>query len=146
MPEMSPRRKMLVSRDLRRHSTYTEDLAWSFLRDRRFLDLKFRRQYGVAGFVVDFYCPELRLAIEVDGSSHDGRENYDVWRQQLIQEEDISFIRVTTEELISDPACLLERIREVATARISRSARAQEPHPRPLSNDVGEGRLPVGTV
>ena len=69
-----------------------------------------------------------------------------MWRQQLIQEEDVSFIRVTTEDLIADPACLLERIREVATVRISRSANAQEPHPRPLSNSIGEGSLPVGTV
>lgn len=130
MPNMTPRRKMLVSRDLRRRSTYTEKLAWNLLRNRRHLNLKFRRQYGVAGFVVDFYCPELNLAIEVDGSAHFGREGYDVWRQQLIEKESITFIRVTTEALESAPEQLLERIREVAEVRKRKSL---TPNPSPAS-------------
>lgn len=111
MPDMTPRRKMLLSRDLRRRSTYTEKLAWNLLRDRRCFNLKFRRQYGVAGFIVDFYCPDLKLAIEIDGSSHIGREGYDEWRQQLIEQESISFIRITNEVLESNPEVLVDRIR-----------------------------------
>lgn len=116
MPDMTPRRKMLLSRELRRRSTYTEQIAWNLLRDRRCFNLKFRRQYGVAGFIVDFYCPELRLAIEIDGSSHVGREGYDAWRQRVIEEKSISFIRVTNEVLESNPEILFDRIRDFMEA------------------------------
>ena len=64
-----PRRD--VPRHLRRKQTAAERIAWSLLRRRRMLGLKFRRQHPVAGFVLDFYCAELRLAIELDGCVHD---------------------------------------------------------------------------
>ncbi len=151
MPDMAPRRKMLVSRALRRRSTYTESLAWNLLRNRRFLGLKFRRQYGIAGFVVDFYCPDLKLAIEIDGASHDGREGYDVWRQLLIEDEFISFVRVTMDELVSNPGALLERIHEVAKLRQRKSltlrqAQRGAPNPSPRRTGAERGASPVDTI
>jgi very-short-patch-repair endonuclease len=109
------------------------------LRNRRFLDLKFRRQYGVAGFVVDFYCPDLKLAVEIDGSSHDGRESYDAWRQRLIEEESISFVRITTDELVVNPDVLLERIREVrrCASRVPRERKSLTPNPSPTMLERG---------
>jgi len=56
------------SREMRRASTDAERLLWGILRNRRFLGLKFRRQHEIEErFIVDFYCPELHLAIELDG-------------------------------------------------------------------------------
>jgi len=56
-------------RELRRQETEAEKLAWHLLRDRR-TGLKFRRQFPIGNYVVDFYCFELRLAVELDGSAH----------------------------------------------------------------------------
>ena len=55
---------------LRRETPSAEEILWSKLRRRQMLGYKFRRQYSVENFVVDFYCPRARLAIEIDGDSH----------------------------------------------------------------------------
>ena len=55
------------ARALRREATDAERLLWSLLRDRQFLGLKFRRQHPLGGYIVDFYCHEARLGIELDG-------------------------------------------------------------------------------
>jgi len=60
-----------LARRLRREATEAETRAWEALRDRRCLGLKFRRQQVVRGYIVDFYCAEHRLAIEIDGPIHD---------------------------------------------------------------------------
>lgn len=65
------RSKRDLARRLRRRATEAEIRAWEVLRDRRSLGLKFRRQQVIRGYIVDFYCAELRLAIEIDGSVHD---------------------------------------------------------------------------
>jgi very-short-patch-repair endonuclease len=56
-------------RELRHQQTEAEKAAWHLLRDRR-VGLKFRRQYPIENYVVDFYCSELRLAVELDGGVH----------------------------------------------------------------------------
>lgn len=59
-----------LSRDLRKRLTPAEKILWRLLRDRRLKDLKFRRQFPIGPFVVDFCCYELRLVIELDGEIH----------------------------------------------------------------------------
>jgi very-short-patch-repair endonuclease len=61
---------------LRKNMTNAEALVWSKIRDKQIEGSKFRRQYSVGQFVIDFYCTELKLAIEIDGDSHfqDGAE------------------------------------------------------------------------
>lgn len=65
------------SRQLRKQSTFPERLLWGRLRDRRLAGLKFRRQNPVGEFIVDFYCEEHHLAIELDGNSHNGHADCD---------------------------------------------------------------------
>ena len=55
---------------LRQNSTYTEKIVWMNLRNRRMLGYKFKRQYSADKYIIDFYCPELKFAIEVDGISY----------------------------------------------------------------------------
>jgi len=62
--------KKQFARQLRQDQTSAEEKVWELLRDKRLLGLKFRRQHVIEGFVVDFYCHEHRLAIEVDGGIH----------------------------------------------------------------------------
>jgi very-short-patch-repair endonuclease len=59
-----------LRRELRRHQTPAETRLWSRLRGRRFYDLKFVRQYSVGNYIIDFYCHEARLGIELDGGRH----------------------------------------------------------------------------
>ncbi|MBP7736586.1 MAG: endonuclease domain-containing protein [Spirochaetes bacterium] len=103
-------KKKLFSRELRKESTLHEIKVWEKLRDRRFLNLKFRRQHVIEGFVVDFYCHQLRLAIEIDGGIHERQQDYDDLRQHLIECEGIRFIRVTNEEVIADMDKLFKKI------------------------------------
>ncbi len=64
-----------LSRKLRQNQTEAELKFWLAVRDRRFLGLKFRRQYQVEGFIVDFACLEKRLIVELDGGQHNDSEN-----------------------------------------------------------------------
>ncbi|MDX1582216.1 MAG: endonuclease domain-containing protein, partial [Thermoanaerobaculia bacterium] len=57
-------------RQLRAGQTEAERLVWNMLRDRRLGGLKFRRQHRIGEYILDFYCPRLRLAIELDGENH----------------------------------------------------------------------------
>ena len=66
-----PSPKLLrVARTLRKHDTWAEQLLWRWLRDRRFSQFKFRRQHPYGPYVLDFFCLEARLNIELDGGQH----------------------------------------------------------------------------
>jgi len=79
----------------------TEVILWSKLQRRQITGMKFRRQYSVGAFVVDFYCPELKLAIEVDGDSHfqPGAEERDAERANFIKQYGIKFFRFTNSDV-----------------------------------------------
>jgi very-short-patch-repair endonuclease len=98
---------------LRTHSTESEILIWLGLKGRQCEGLKFRRQHGIRQYVADFYCPELRLVIEIDGSSHDSPEaqEYDKRRQQAIESHHIVVLRCRDEAVRGDPNRVLEDIR-----------------------------------
>ncbi|MFH1089252.1 MAG: endonuclease domain-containing protein [Candidatus Uhrbacteria bacterium] len=82
-------------RELRRRSTVAEDRLWEFLKNRKLAGQKFRRQFAIGNFYVDFYCPKFRLIIEVDGSIHDVPENkiYDRERQKSLESLGLVFLR-----------------------------------------------------
>jgi very-short-patch-repair endonuclease len=99
-------------RRLRRDSTYAEKALWNGLRGRRLMGLRFCRQYSVRYFVLDFYCPELQLAIEVDGASHDTplQQSCDASRQAQIEELGITFLRFSDAEVLHASEGTLEKI------------------------------------
>ena len=86
-----------IRRQLRNSMTEEEVILWSRLKNRQVCGCKFRRQYGVGPFVVDFYCPEKKLAIEVDGGGHfeDEAIIQDRKRQAYIEKYGIRFLRIT---------------------------------------------------
>ena len=92
-------------RKLRQNQTNAEELVWRYLRNQQMLGYKFKRQYSVDHFVLDFYCPELKLAIEVDGESHNNLEQqeYDIQRQKYLESFNIKFVRIKDEELLGNP-------------------------------------------
>lgn len=105
--------KKQFARQLRQDQTSAEEKVWALLRGRQLFGLKFRRQHVVEGFVADFYCPEHKLAIEIDGGIHNKRKDYDHLRQQEIEAKFNTVIRVKNEDIVDNCAVLIKRIKEV---------------------------------
>lgn len=99
---------------LRKQQTFTEKILWIHLRKRQALGYKFRGQYSVDHFVIDFYCPELKLAVELDGDVHDipEQKDYDKARQKYLEAFGIKFIRIKNEEFLGNPNKAFNRIEE----------------------------------
>ena len=99
-------------RKLRQDIVKAEKIIWDKIRNRQIEDCKFRRQYSVDKFVIDFYSPILKLAIEIDGESHfkDGMAEYDRERQNYIESLGIRFIRFTNNDVYENLDGVLESI------------------------------------
>jgi very-short-patch-repair endonuclease len=93
--------KFALARQLRRADTPTERYAWSLLRKRGVLGLKFRRQHVLHGFIVDFYCVAERLVLELEGNVHDGgdRQAYDDARAELLAAAGYRVVRVQNRDV-----------------------------------------------
>jgi very-short-patch-repair endonuclease len=91
-------------RQLRANMTYCEKIVWLHLKKRQ-LGYRFLRQYSVDHFVIDFYCPELKLAVELDGNVHEipEQKEYDEARQKYLEKFGIQFIRIKNEEYLGNP-------------------------------------------
>ena len=102
------------SQQLKAHSTFPEQLLWSVLRGKQLDGLKFRRQHPMEPYIVDFYCASARLAIELDGKSHDGRERHDQHRTQCIEDQCVRVLRVTNDDVLTNLDGVLELIARAA--------------------------------
>ena len=98
------------ARVLRRKVTPAEKILWHALRGRRFGGLKFRRQHPVGVYVLDFFCLELKLALEIDGEWHLGKEKHDERRQKTIEAQAITIIRFWNTEVYDELEAVLESI------------------------------------
>ena len=99
-------------RFLRSHLPKAEAVLWMHLSRHQMLGYKFRRQYSVDQYIIDFYCPELKLAIEVDGESHFTRaaREYDRQRQDHIEAFGIRFLRITNIDILENIGGVLDEI------------------------------------
>ena len=112
-------------RQLRRDRTDAESLLWSLLRNRRFMGCKFRRQHPVKPYVVDFYCHEARLAIELDGGQHnepDARAREEQ-RTTFLEARGIRVLRFWNNEVFNDLDGVLQAIYDALTHAPSPSGR-----------------------
>jgi len=98
--------------NLRRDMPRAEVILWSRLKNKQVNGFKFRRQYSVGPYIVDFYCPELRLAIEVDGDSHfqKGAYEYDGQREKYIKQFNVRFLRFTNLEVYNNLNDVLDAV------------------------------------
>ena len=87
------------ARELRNNSTKTEILLWTFLKGKQLRGFDFHRQKPIDEFIVDFFCPELMLAIEIDGVSHIGNEEYDKERQSKLEKLGVKFLRFKDDDV-----------------------------------------------
>ncbi len=82
-----------LAKELRKKMTLSEVLLWNELKQRQMLSYDFDRQRPIGNFIVDFYCKELSLAIEIDGKSHIYRYDYDDERQKTLEKSGVRFLR-----------------------------------------------------
>jgi very-short-patch-repair endonuclease len=118
-----------LARKLRRKQTKSEVIFWDLVRNRKFLGLKFFRQFVFEigedrlnrHFIADFYCPELKLIIEIDGAIHDQQKEYDAYRTEALNFLEVNVIRFKNELINSNPEKALDSIKEfIPLSRIER--------------------------
>ena len=98
------------ARRLRREATFPERLLWSHLRAGRLAGVKFRRQHPLGPYVLDFYCAQAALAVEIDGHSHGDRADYDRRRTIYLQDRGVHVMRYTNDQVLQDVEAVAEDI------------------------------------
>jgi very-short-patch-repair endonuclease len=97
---------------LRKQSTLAEILLWNELKGKKLLGCDFHRQKPIGNYIVDFFCPGLKLAIEIDGASHLGRTQEDMKRQKELESLSIRFLRFQDIEVKQDLGAVIATIRD----------------------------------
>ena len=98
------------AKTMRHNSTDAEHLMWQLLRAKRFMNLKFRRQHVIKPYIVDFYCHEIGLVIELDGSQHgmDDAIEYDAERTNFLEALGLTVVRYWNDDVLSRTEVVLE--------------------------------------
>ncbi|MBZ0132646.1 MAG: endonuclease domain-containing protein [Rhodocyclaceae bacterium] len=122
-----------AARTLRRNQSEAERKLWHHLRDRRLDGWKFRRQHPVGPYVLDLYCTDANLVIEIDGGQHDDDEHrqHDEKRTAYLVSQGLKVMRFWNNEVMENTLGVLETIRE---------ALGPSPQPSPRTRGEGEGR------
>jgi len=97
---------------LRKNQTEVERLLWQKLRNKQVNGLRFLRQYSIGFYIIDFYCPKYKLAVELDGGQHaeNNRLVYDEKRTRYLQQKDVKVIRIWNNEAITNVNGVLQKI------------------------------------
>ena len=98
------------AKTMRHNSTDAEHLMWQLLRAKRFMNLKFRRQHVIKPYIVDFYCHEIGLVIELDGSQHgtDDAIEYDAERTKFLEVLGLKVVRYWNHDVLGRTDVVLE--------------------------------------
>ena len=127
MPEGQVREKTMIKiktrlseenlkniRNLRKNSTPQEIILWSRLKNKNFKNLKFRRQYNIGKYIVDFVCLERKLIIELDGWQHkeENQERYDQKRTEYLERQGFKVIRFWNNEINNNLTGIFLKIEE----------------------------------
>ncbi len=106
----SPHYIIELAQEMRRNLTRCEALLWNELKEKKLQNCKFRRQHPVYRYILDFYCHEKKLAIEIDGEIHQNRSNQDEFRDKYLESVGIKTLRITNEEILQDMDKVLTKI------------------------------------
>lgn len=87
------------AKELRKNSTLSEVLLWNKLKNRQFHGIKFIRQKPILDYIVDFYSPDLKPVIEIDGISHADKEEYDEEREKRLKELGLTVVRFSDKQV-----------------------------------------------
>ncbi|MDD4902574.1 MAG: endonuclease domain-containing protein [Patescibacteria group bacterium] len=108
----NPKLKQLA-RNLRKEGTLSEVLLWKKLQKKQMQGYNFRRQKPIDNYIVDFFCPELNLAIEIDGATHGFKEKYDDDRQKKLESLGVKFLRFTETNVRENLWAVSEEIKDL---------------------------------
>ncbi|MGB5846994.1 MAG: endonuclease domain-containing protein [Ignavibacteriaceae bacterium] len=98
------------ARKLRKNSTYTEIMLWNYLKGKQMKCFDFDRQRPIDNYIVDFYCKDLQLAIEVDGESHYGNLKADKRRERRLNKLGVTVLRFDDMEIVYELDEVLKKI------------------------------------
>ncbi|MBC9794429.1 endonuclease domain-containing protein [Sinomicrobium weinanense] len=99
------------ARELRKNQTPAEKEIWDKIR-KKSLGVEFHRQVPLLDYIVDFYCHEIFLAIEIDGPIHDYRPKKDRWRQKRLEAQGVQFLRFSNKDVFTDISSVINSIRK----------------------------------
>ena len=102
--------KFRFAAELRERMTPAELKLWEHLRKKQLGGYKFRRQHPAGRFVLDFYCHQKKLGVELDGKIHDNQKEYDLARTQTLEEYGLTIIRFKNEEVFNELETVLSTI------------------------------------
>src|SRR5260370_15162780 len=120
-----------LCRELRQRQTPAEEFLWELVRDRRFEGYKFRRQHPLGRFIADFYCPELCLAVELDGGIHAMQVERDRARDEILAQHDIRVVRIRNEGFLHAPEATLAQLSDLIAHWTTHDQRVSAPPPTP---------------
>jgi very-short-patch-repair endonuclease len=138
----APRRTRDRARALRKAMTLPEVLLWTALRKRQAGGLRFRRQHPIGPYVLDFYCEDLRIAVEVDGEVHSraGHPERDARRDRWLQAQGVSTVRLPAAEVLRSPddaaSTVLAQAGEIAYLRHLQSTLSEWDSPQDAAFDA----------
>jgi len=119
------------ARELRENATMAEEALWTQLRNRRLEGWKFRRQAPWGRYILDFYCREARLVVEIDGSIHCAQQEYDSNRDEELASVGITVLRFSNTKVLTQMSEVKEALSNHLPTR---------PPETPLSRDRERGR------
>ena len=103
------------AKNMRHTATDAENLMWQILRAKRFMNLKFRRQHVIKPYIVDFYCHEIGLVIELDGSQHGTNDaiEYDAERTKFLEALGLTVVRYWNHDVLGRTDVVLEHLWQI---------------------------------
>jgi adenine-specific DNA-methyltransferase len=106
---------------LRRNLTEAEKTFWLHVRNRQLHGMKFFRQYSIGPYILDFYCPAAKLAVELDGGQHNqyDSQEYDTIRSEYLKAQGIEVIRFWNHEVLIDTESVLTKLSERINPRVT---------------------------
>ena len=122
------------ARQLRRNLSLPEKLLWVRLRGS---DVRIRRQHPIGAYILDFYCPAAKLAIEIDGAAHDfgNRPQRDDTRTEWLKAQGIAVLRIPAKDVLRDADDVADAVLKVCVGPLHHPAAPDGPPPQPLARE-----------
>ncbi|MBI5917970.1 MAG: endonuclease domain-containing protein [Nitrosomonadales bacterium] len=115
-PDKLPDDIRAYAREMRGRMTDAESLLWMLLRNRRMAGVKFRRQHPEGRYILDFYCDEKKLAVELDGGQHGEQLNYDQQRDAWLRARGIRVLRFWNNQMLTETEEVMEEVYRCCTS------------------------------
>ena len=131
-PAKLPEDIRIWAREMRSRMTDAEALLWRLLRNRRIAGAKFRRQHPIGRYILDYYCVENKLGIELDGGQHGEAVEYDQHRDSWLRTQGILVLRFWNNQMLTETEAVMETIYQAIIAN-SPPPRRRHLFPSPAS-------------